>query len=189
AELRYRTSLFSQSDDDDGATTSTAAAECKRYVGRILKRAGLLTNPRRRPLFLSPSIFYYLELFPGVAGGDLSRRCNRRLIFDLVDEILAGARFDSKRWVGFAMDEIWKEIEKLPAAAKCEYVGDVDGRRGWNGTWGEESEGVAREIEGEVVDSLIDETVAVVAGARTKKTTTTRRGKTRRRVARNALMT
>ncbi|KAL0452537.1 UNVERIFIED_CONTAM: hypothetical protein Slati_1231800 [Sesamum latifolium] len=173
------------------AAAATVAAEYKSYIQRILKRTGIID--KFTPLTLGkwhtpshpldPSIFYYLELFhPSAAtGAVLSRRCNRKLIFQLVDELLAEIlrpHLDFKPRVSpitahlSSADELCKKIESFPAA-NCEVLEDIDslidkdlGKSGLNGFLAEEGESLVREIEGEIMESLVRETVAMV-GVRT----------------------
>ncbi|KAK6117561.1 hypothetical protein DH2020_048689 [Rehmannia glutinosa] len=179
-------------DNTNGCATTSSAAEYKSYVQKILKRAGI--NGRFTPLTLGkwhtpshpldPSIFYYLELFHPAASSSsaaavLSRRCNRKLIFQLTDELLAEIlkpHFDFKKWVTendhFCLaDELCKKIESFPAA-DCRVLEDIDFlidkdfcKSRFNGFFlEEEGERLVCEIEGEIVESLVRETVAVVVG-------------------------
>ncbi|XP_011101154.1 uncharacterized protein LOC105179248 isoform X1 [Sesamum indicum] len=178
------------------ATTSSAAAwavaaEYKPYIQRILKRTGIIDKVTPLTLGkwhtpshpLDPSIFYYLELFhPSAATlAVLSRRCNRKLIFQLVDELLAEIlrpHLDFKPWVSpitdhlSLADELCKKIESFPAA-NCQVLEDIDsliekdlGKSGLNWFLEEEGESLVCEIEGEIMESLVRETVAMV-GVRT----------------------
>ncbi|KAH6809625.1 hypothetical protein C2S51_027408 [Perilla frutescens var. frutescens] len=179
------------------ATTSAAAAEYKSYIQKILKRAGIID--KLTPLTLGkwhtpshpldPSIFYYLELFHPAAppsASVLSRRCNRKLIFQLVDELLVDIlrpQLDYNPWITPAaantadhfslVDELCKKIESFPAA-NCRVLEDIDflvdkDLRKAPLNLEEEGERLAREIEGEIVERLVSETVAVVVadGVRT----------------------
>ncbi|KAL8519434.1 hypothetical protein ACS0TY_010391 [Phlomoides rotata] len=173
----------------DNANGFAAAPEYKSYVNKILKRAGIVD--KFTPLTLGkwhtpshpldPSIFYYLELFHP-AG--LSRRCNRKLIFQLVDELLADLlrpRLDFKQW-GFPIfrnndhfgldDELCKRIESFPAA-NCKVLEDIDSlvdndlcKSPLSGCYQAEEERLVCEIEGEIVEWLVCETVSLV-GVRT----------------------
>ncbi|KAK6117747.1 hypothetical protein DH2020_048508 [Rehmannia glutinosa] len=133
-------------DNTNGcATTSSAAAEYKSYVQKILKRAGI--NDKFTPLTLD----------------------------ELLAEILK-PHFDFKTWVtendrfGLA-DELCKKIESFPAA-DCRVLEDIDFlidkdfcKSRFNGfCFEEEGERLVCEIEGEIVESLVRETVAVVVG-------------------------
>ncbi|KAL3650465.1 hypothetical protein CASFOL_006868 [Castilleja foliolosa] len=177
-------------DNDNGSTS--AAAAYKDYVGKILKRAGIkndkitpLTKWRTPSHPLDPSIFYYLELFyPGAAAhsGELSRRSNRKLIFQLVNELLADIlkpHLDFKPWVesngdGFDQlslcDELCQKIGDFPAA-DCKVLEDIDSlidrdlcKSKLNGGFEGEREELVCEIEGEIMECLVRETVAAVVG-------------------------
>ncbi|KAL7147526.1 hypothetical protein ABFS83_06G113400 [Erythranthe nasuta] len=186
--------LSGEAPPDKTNGCATAAAEYTTYVHNILKRTGI--NDNFTPLALGkwhtpahpldPSIYYYLELFhPGGGGGVLSRRCNRKLIFQLVDEILAGIlrpHLDFKPWVvspadeqPCLIDEICKRIASFPAA-NCLVLEDVDSLVGgdlcnkWrinDGFFEEEGERLVCEIEGEIVESLVREAVVEMVGVRT----------------------
>lgn len=183
------------------ATASTSAtAEYRCYVQKILKRAGIID--KLTPLTLGkwhtpshpldPSIFYYLELFHPASAPSaavLSRRCNRKLIFQLVDEILAGVlrpHLDFKPYISPAVgkgealaliDDLCGKIESFPAA-DCRVLEDIDfliekdlSKAAVNGYFEEEGERLVREIEGEIVERLVNETVAaaVADGVRTER--------------------
>ncbi|KAL7108455.1 hypothetical protein ACP275_06G113500 [Erythranthe tilingii] len=190
---------YAPPDKTNGCATTVsaaAAAEYTTYVQKILKRTGI--NDNFTPLALGkwhtpahpldPSIYYYLELFhpssAGGGGGVLSRRCNRKLIFQLVDEILAGIlrpHLDFKPWVASPadeqpclIDEICKRIASFPAA-NCLVLEDVDSLVGgdlcnkWrinDGFFEEEGERLVCEIEGEIVESLVREAVVEMVGVR-----------------------
>lgn len=188
-------------DKTNGGSTAAAAAEYKTYIDKILKRAGI--NDKLTPITLGkwhtpshpldPSIYYYLELFHPTAAaaaaatcGVLSSRCNRKLIFQLVDEILVEIlqpHLDLKPWASpitgtndqFGLiDGICKRIESYPAA-NCQVLEDIDSLiendlREWklNGFFEEQGEGLVCEIEGEILGMLVRETVALV-GVRTEE--------------------
>ncbi|KAI3471087.1 hypothetical protein Pfo_027750 [Paulownia fortunei] len=189
-------------DNTNGCATTAsaaAAAEYKCYIEKILKRTGIIDKVTPLTLGkwhtpshpLDPSIFYYLELFhpsaaaSGPASAVLSLRCNRKLIFQLVDELLSEIlrpHLDFKPWVSpvtgnehFALvDELCKKIESFPAA-NCQVLEDIDSlidkdlcKSPLNGFFEEEGESLVCEIEGEIVEWLVRETVAMV-GVRTEE--------------------
>ncbi|KAL6581441.1 hypothetical protein OROMI_007364 [Orobanche minor] len=167
--------------------TTSAAAEYKDYVQKILKRAGIDDKGKWHTVShpLDPSIFYYLELFSGSGGGGiLNRRCNRELIFQLVDELLAEILkpyLDFKPWVDtnfpvngidqFGLcDELCKKIGDFPTA-DCQVLEDIDSliekdlcKLSLDGYFVDEGERLVCEIEGEIMNWLLCETVAVVGG-------------------------
>ncbi|KAL6526948.1 hypothetical protein OROGR_016038 [Orobanche gracilis] len=169
-------------------TTASAASEYKDYVQKILKRAGIDGKGKWHTVShpLDPSIFYYLELFSGSVGGGsiLNLRCNRELIFQLVDELLAEILkpyLDFKPWVDTNLpvngidqlglcDELCKKIGDFPAA-DCRVFEDIDSliekdlcTLSLDGYFLDEGERLVCEIEGEIIDMLLCETVAVVGG-------------------------
>ncbi|KAL3646954.1 hypothetical protein CASFOL_009498 [Castilleja foliolosa] len=117
-----------------------------------------------------------------IHNGELSRRSNRKLIFQLVNELLADIlkpHLDSKPWVESngnefgqlsLCDEFCHEIWVFPAA-DCRVLEDIDslidtdlGKSKLNGSFEEEEEGLVCEIEGELMECLVRETLAVVVG-------------------------
>ncbi|KAL6503854.1 hypothetical protein OROGR_025777 [Orobanche gracilis] len=172
-------------DRNNGCAT-TAAAEYKDYVHKILKRAGIDDKGKWHTVShpLDPSIFYYLELFSGGGGDVLNRRCNRELIFQLVDELLAEILkpyLDFKPWVDTNLpvhgidqfvlcNELCKKIGDFPTA-DCRVLEDIDSliekdlcKLSLDGYFVDEGERLVCEIEGEIMDRLLCETVAVVGG-------------------------
>ncbi|GER27051.1 hypothetical protein STAS_02732 [Striga asiatica] len=172
------------------------APEYTDYVQKILKRAGLnsrftpstLGKSRTASHPLDPSIFYHLELAAGGAG-ILSRRCNRKLIFQLADELLAEIlkpKLDFMPWGAdlntIAADnldlcgELCRRIGDFPAA-DCRVLEDIDSlierdlrRPKLNSEFlGEERERLVCEIEGEITEWLVRETAAVVRGGDTEE--------------------
>ncbi|KAK6125933.1 hypothetical protein DH2020_040322 [Rehmannia glutinosa] len=176
-----------------------ASAEYGVYIQRILKRAGIIDkiNPftlvkwQNRSHPIDPSIFHHLELFhptitnsAGGSGGRntiLSRRCNRKLIFQLVDELLdeiLRPHFNLKPWISpiceddrnyLLVDELCKKIDSFPAA-NCLVLEDIDSlivkdlrKSQLNGGFTEE-ESVVCEIEGEILEWLVREAVATMGG-------------------------
>ncbi|KAK6118048.1 hypothetical protein DH2020_048213 [Rehmannia glutinosa] len=185
-------------DTTNGCATALpggASAEYGVYIQRILKRAGIIDkiNPftlvkwQNRSHPIDPSIFHHLELFHPTttisAGGGgrntiLSRRCNRKLIFQLVDELLdeiLRPRFNLKFWIceddhnSPLVDELCKKIDSFPAA-NCLVLEDIDSlidkdlrKSQLNGGFVEE-ESVVCEIEGEILELLVREAVVVMGG-------------------------
>lgn len=132
---------------------------------------------------IDPLIFRCLELLHLGTGG-LSRRCNRKLIFQLVDEQLAEILkpyFNRKPCISSSStsnpqiplaDELCRRIDGFPAA-NCAVLEDIDSLINWDwhksrSGWLVEEEGdaIVGEIEGEIVDQLIRETAAAVAVGR-----------------------
>ncbi|XP_057475835.1 uncharacterized protein LOC130763840 isoform X1 [Actinidia eriantha] len=173
-------------------TTTTGATEFQ-YVTRILKRSGIDKNTPvsfarwyspAHPLH--PSIFHLLELcFPTTTttttakDSQLSHRCNRKLIFHLVDETLVEILrpyMNLKPWVcSFSydcpmsgsqlIDTICTKIRSFPSA-DCRVLKDIDAliekdlsvskmRRPM--ALEEEGEAIVAELESDLVDSLVHE--------------------------------
>nr|GMC98472.1 protein LONGIFOLIA 1 isoform X2 [Ipomoea batatas] len=85
-------------DDRNGAAGEEQAEF--QYIQRILKRTGVekdssvsLAKWYSSSHPLDPSIFHYIELFhhnPAIKNSKLQLRCNRKLVFQLIDELLVG---------------------------------------------------------------------------------------------------
>ncbi|KAL0445136.1 UNVERIFIED_CONTAM: hypothetical protein Slati_2236300 [Sesamum latifolium] len=189
-------------DSPNGCATAPpggTAAEYGNYVQRILNLAGIINNVSTPSTLvkwhtsshpIDPSIFHHLELFhpsttTSATGGGcstiLSRRCNRKLIFQLVNELLAEIlkpHFSLRPLVppitrvehSPLVDELCKKIDSFPAS-NCQVLEDIDSlidkdlrKSHLNGFSEEESENLVREIETEILESLVRETVAMVGG-------------------------
>ncbi|XP_027357291.1 uncharacterized protein LOC113866680 [Abrus precatorius] len=137
---------------------------------------------------LDPSIFHHLEHRNNdknrnfSSKNELGQRWNRRLLFDLVDEVLKEIikpKGNQKRlWflkgvcyqgsVEGLIERVWKRVEEFPRA-KCEVLEDIDALieaqdmedEDENGTE-EEGKGLVAEIEGNIWDTLVHETVMVM---------------------------
>ncbi|OVA00157.1 protein of unknown function DUF4378 [Macleaya cordata] len=173
---------------DDKFTGSVAEF---RYVSRILKCTGIETNTYvsitrwfspSHPL--DPSIFHHLEesFFP---TGSLKHRSNRRLIFNLVDEILVEILrpyLNMKPWIlknysnkmmiknklmrgDQLLQKIWLEIQNSPLS-NCEILQDIDAliekdlppdANMRTFPIFEEGESIVFEIEKDILDSLVHE--------------------------------
>ncbi|KAK8521331.1 hypothetical protein V6N13_077441 [Hibiscus sabdariffa] len=191
---------------NDGTTTTTAtnaattgeeAAEYQEYIARILRRTGL---ENETPLSLAswfspsqplnPSIFYYLEHLTAcnkkTGPGQLSLRCNRKLLFHLIDEILTeflnpffntkpraisglGRReyfsnMDGSRLI----DTLCSRIMEFPRA-DCRVLEDIDALIGKDlpemklrtvAEYEEEAEGVVSAVGNGILEALVHETAA-----------------------------
>ncbi|KAI5670158.1 hypothetical protein M9H77_10522 [Catharanthus roseus] len=127
------------------------------YIKIILKRTGLIHNSTPLSLAnwfspshpLQPSIFHYMELFHSTTVNQCSRlshRCNRKLIFQLVNELLVeilkpyinpkpwirrrcgGGVVNRRKIYGGAelIEEICRKIKNFPLA-NCQVLEDIDG--------------------------------------------------------------
>ncbi|KAG5223105.1 DUF4378 domain-containing protein/VARLMGL domain-containing protein [Salix suchowensis] len=183
----------------------SAAQEEYEYISRILKRTGIdkdtpvsFTRWFSPSHPLDPSTFYYLEHFTTPASTtscqarhNLGRRCNRKLLFNLVDEILVNILrpyIYVKPWSGprfglFTRDillgdmngsclahMLCKKVSSFPCA-DCQDLEDIDGlidkdlpqlmKDQGEIAFGEEGEGIVMEIEKEIVETLIHETASI----------------------------
>ncbi|XP_051143443.1 uncharacterized protein LOC127259875 [Andrographis paniculata] len=171
------------------AVNGGAATEYGDYIQRILSLAGVedkltaLTSVKWHSNLhpINPLIFHRIELFHLAGAGGaavLSHRCNRKLIFQVVDELLAGIlksdvcfkKFVSS--VGTAncriplVEELCRKIDNFPAA-NCLVLEDIDSLickdfRRLDGEFEEEGERIVREIEAEIMEQLVRETVAAM---------------------------
>ncbi|KAF8112632.1 hypothetical protein N665_0063s0115 [Sinapis alba] len=165
------------------------------YITRTLRRTGI---DRDTPISyakwfspshpLDPSIFYFLEHFaitssrPRNSPEGLSLRCNRKLLFHLLDEILADIlkpHINLKPWVcrysirsrrslkgSELIDELSRRIEKFPLA-ECLVLEDIDSLVAGDFpetavqselAFEEEGEGIVAEIERGILEALVIET-------------------------------
>ncbi|KAL8141497.1 hypothetical protein V2J09_014529 [Rumex salicifolius] len=180
-----------------GAASAAATRSEFNYISQILKRAGI---NRDTPVSsftrwfssshpLDPSLFHFLEVG---GGGELSPPCNRRLMFDLVDEILAHiikpkkvgrelAQSGPSEWArlhGFqVMRMVWTKVKAFPRA-DCKILQDIDelvemdlsGQASGSGmdagfkAGEEEEDDIVAEIERELVEALVFDTAVAVVG-------------------------
>ncbi|XP_073292982.1 uncharacterized protein [Primulina huaijiensis] len=161
------------------ATALSAAAEHENYIQKILRRTRKKWHSCSHPL--DPTIFHYLELFhPNtgtISAADLSRRSNRKLIFQLVDELLGEILRPRLGFMKLASPindhsylvyELCKKIGGFPAA-KCEVLEDIDGlierdlcNLPLQRSFEEEGDNIVCQIAGEITEWLVRETVAEV---------------------------
>ncbi|XVF12404.1 hypothetical protein REPUB_Repub08aG0115200 [Reevesia pubescens] len=201
------------------STTTTSGDEAAEYeyIARILRRAGLdkdtpvasFTSWFSPSHPLDPSIFYYLEHFTTCSTAcqlssnnnkitksstQLSHRCNRKLLFYLVDEILIEIlkpNFNMKPWVISSsaghieyyysthmdgcqlIETLCSKIRRFPQA-DCLVLEDIDVlidkdlpemKLQSEMAFEEEGEGIVNEIEKDILEALVHET-AVDFGAR-----------------------
>ncbi|CAL9244565.1 unnamed protein product [Arabidopsis halleri] len=161
------------------------------YITRTLRRTGI---DRDTPISyakwfspshpLDPSIFYFLEHFavtstrPRNSPENLALRCNRKLLFHLVDEILADIlkpHINLKPWVchypiqsqrnlkgSELINELSRRIERFPLA-KCLVLEDIDALVAGDfpeieSAFEEDGEGIVTEIERGILETLVTET-------------------------------
>ncbi|KAL6977644.1 hypothetical protein U1Q18_026435 [Sarracenia purpurea var. burkii] len=181
-------------DGDTSNGTTTGDGEEFQYIAGILKRTGIETNP---PLSFAewyhspthpihPSIFHRLELsaatIPAANYSRLRHRRSRKLIFDLVNEILAEilrpfvnptpwisptAR-DHDQMNGFPLIcAICSKIRSFQSVG-CLVLDDIDALvekdlrlRPWM-AMEEEGEGIVTGIGREIVETLVHETAIAI---------------------------
>ncbi|GMI71572.1 TON1 Recruiting Motif 25 [Hibiscus trionum] len=190
-------------------TISAAGGEAEyEYITRILRRAGLKKDTQvsisswfspSHPL--DPSIFHHLEHSTTSSSNDndknnetkssqSSRRCNRKLLFHLVDELLSEILkpcFNMKPWVntvgvgrGFRytdgsrlIDTLCSRIRSFPRSG-CRVLEDIDALIGGDlpdvkvqsvMAYEEQGEGIVAEIEKDILETLVYE-LAVDFGGR-----------------------
>ncbi|CAJ2666779.1 unnamed protein product [Trifolium pratense] len=132
---------------------------------------------------LDPSIFNHLEHnFDNkdrnfTTKNHLGHRWNRKLMFDLVDEVLQeilkskggeknlcfSQRFCNQLTITELMERVWKRVGEFPCA-KCEVLDDIDNliesedmEKSIKVVGEEESEELVMEIEGSILDTLMHE--------------------------------
>ncbi|XP_004496625.1 uncharacterized protein [Cicer arietinum] len=158
------------------------------YITTILSRTGIhrATLPNLHFQWFSsthpldPSLFHRLELYPTIPNNHkdtnftkknhLGPRCNRRLLFDLVDEVLYEILIKPNCERGLLLLEtVWKRARSFPRA-KCNDLDDIDGliemKDVMDKTKEEEKEGekLVAEIEGKIMEMLVYETLTVMVG-------------------------
>ncbi|VFQ72734.1 unnamed protein product [Cuscuta campestris] len=154
------------------ATTAAPPLELE-YIQRVLKRAGIeketpVTSSKCHSYShpLNPSIFHYMELFH---HSTLKRRSDRKLIFHLADELLAGilkSRRGSMNGSDLA-EALCFKIRELPSR-ECHVLEDIDAlidgdlKKSDENERDEEVEGMVGEIERYLVEALVGETAAAV---------------------------
>ncbi|ONI25191.1 hypothetical protein PRUPE_2G287400 [Prunus persica] len=176
---------------------AAAEAELIQYLTRILSRTGIdkdtqvsFTNWFSPSHPLDPSIFHHLENSNVVdVTGQLGQRCNRKLMFRVVDEILVEILrpyINMKPWVATSSNNIgmWNnmngselvnilchKIQSFPCA-DCQVLEDIDdlidkdmpaeSKVQSEMAFEEEGEGIVREVEKDILDTLIHETARVL---------------------------
>lgn len=63
----------------------------------------------------------------------------------------------------FLLETVWKRVRSFPRA-KCEVLEDIDGLIEMKEEEEEEREGLVAEIEGNILETLVHETVTVMVG-------------------------
>ncbi|KAK6926310.1 DUF3741-associated sequence motif [Dillenia turbinata] len=149
------------------------------YISGIIEGSGIEKDKDNPKWFshshpLDPSVFHELEHYYSAASatGQLRFRCNRKLWFSLVDEVLGcilskKSKYPSIKGRGFRVfDVLCMRIESL-RWRKCETLHDIDEMVECDFPEAvfrenEEREEIVKEVEREVVDTLVHETVVQV---------------------------
>ncbi|XP_058739970.1 uncharacterized protein LOC131612176 [Vicia villosa] len=187
---RQKYTLRNQTTNNESNSNSSIAAGAKdkepeyQYITTILNRTGIhqatTTNLQHFQWFssthpLDPSIFHRLELYPNIKDNKFTQknhlgpRCNRRLLFDLLDEVLSEILTKPNSHRGLLLlDTVWNRVRSFPRA-KCEVLEDIDGLIEMKDMMDkikeeEEGEKVVAEIEGKVLEMLVNETITVMVG-------------------------
>ncbi|GAV61838.1 DUF4378 domain-containing protein/VARLMGL domain-containing protein [Cephalotus follicularis] len=182
------------------ATPITVDGAEYEYVTRILRRIGIGKDTPVSCAWwfspshpLDPSSFYYLEHFTTKTNalyGQLGLRCNRKLLFHLVDEILVGILkpyINFKPWVSISsivcdrsdgmqgselIETLCMKVKSFPCA-DCRELEDIDAivskdltqlklRQQCAMAFEEEGEGIVTEIERYAFETLIHETAVLI---------------------------
>ncbi|KAL3521481.1 hypothetical protein ACH5RR_019630 [Cinchona calisaya] len=175
---------------------ASSEEEYQYYIERILKRTGI---DKSTPIALAkwyssshpldPSIFHYIELFHPTTiittpfstslnkDSKLMLRCNRRLVFQLVDELLAEILRNPccPSRGSDLIDKLCTRIKKFPEA-NCQVLEDIDAlvdtelrcksksfQLGEEEDEKEQGERIVWEIERQILESLLHETAMEVA--------------------------
>ncbi|GKU89485.1 hypothetical protein SLEP1_g3619 [Rubroshorea leprosula] len=185
----------------NGAATATFAGvdgAAHEYITGILKCTGIdqdtpvsFTRWFSPSHPLDPSIFYFIEHFnatraavPCKNSASLRHRCNRKLLFHLVDEILVEILkpfFNTKPWVSSIksthhmrgselIETLCSKIRRFPQA-DCRVLEDIDGlieedfpemKLQTAAAYEEEGEDIAAEIERDILEELAHETAVAM---------------------------
>ncbi|KAG7537557.1 DUF3741-associated sequence motif [Arabidopsis suecica] len=145
------------------------------YITRIMNLAGIKNDSSTT--MLDPSIFRKLEHFGDYPSGRLALRCNRRLFFDLVNEILIeNVEKQRENYPGPELiSELCSAVERysskccpLPEEIALMEVDHLVEKKKLE----EEGEEIIAEIEREIIDKLVRETLSELSlNQRPSKTT------------------
>ncbi|KAL1208063.1 hypothetical protein V5N11_014088 [Cardamine amara subsp. amara] len=128
------------------------------YITRIMNLAGIKTDSPAT--MLSPWIFGKLEHFGDYSSGTLALQCNRRLLFDLVNEILIENYNESEliRELSSAVESYHRKCCTAPEEIALKDVEHLVETKKKN--LEEEGEEIVGKIEREIIDALVGETVS-----------------------------
>nr|XP_029145038.1 ras guanine nucleotide exchange factor Y isoform X1 [Arachis hypogaea] len=186
ARQKYKKDAIQTPATATTAGTATTAADDQgpefEYITSILSRTGLrkATLPQIQYQWFSlshpldPSLFHNLEHHYPSSNPDkgciftqrdqLGPRCNRRLLFDLVDELLSEILARRKQERGLLVETVWRKVRSFPGA-KCEVLEDIDGliemEEMERKVKEEREEGLVMEIGRSIMETLVHETVTV----------------------------
>lgn len=138
----------------------------------MMKLAGINNNDSlvSSATMLDPSIFRDLEHSGEYQSGSLDLKCNRRLLFDLVNEILIETverrrNFNGSELIG----ELCSAVSRYCSLSGEIALVDVYETK----KVGEEGEEIVAEIEREIIDALVQETASELILYRRRTETTT----------------
>ncbi|MED6190162.1 hypothetical protein PIB30_102985 [Stylosanthes scabra] len=176
ARQKYKKEAIQTPATATAATTTTGIDDEGpefEYIKSILSRSGLgkATLPDMEYQWFSlshpldPSLFHYLENHCIFTQRDqLGPSCNRRLLFDLVDELLCEILARPKNERGLLVERVWRKVRRFPGA-KCEFLEDIDGliemEEMERKVKEEREEGLVMEIGRSILETLVHETVTV----------------------------
>lgn len=182
---RQKYTLHNESNSNGSIAAASSEQELEyQYITTILNRTGIqretITNLQHFQWFssthpLNPSIFHRLELYPDIKDNKFPQKnqlgpcCNRRLLFDLLDQVLSEILIKSNSHRGLLLlDTVWNRVRSFPRA-KCEVLEDIDGLIEMKDVMDkvkeeEEGERLVADIEGKVLDMLVNETITVMVG-------------------------
>ncbi|KFK26795.1 hypothetical protein AALP_AA8G294500 [Arabis alpina] len=140
--------------DNVFASSSSSNNTEQVYIKRVINLAGINTDSLvSSATMLDPSIFHKLEHSGENPSGSLALRCNRRLLFDLVSEILTETVKKRRKYHGSElMDEVCSVVERN-SHNLCQIPGEI-------GSMEEQGEEIIAEIERDFIDELVRETAS-----------------------------
>ncbi|OIW06630.1 hypothetical protein TanjilG_04024 [Lupinus angustifolius] len=163
----------------NGVSTTTEEGAEFQYISTILTRT---TAPHQ----WYPSNFHQLELYPTynstlssthndkdsifTRNNQPGPRCNQRLLFDLIGQVLSEILVKPK-YCNYdngvsLLETVWNKVGSFPRA-KCEVLEDIDGlieMKDEEEEGREREEGLVAEIEENIFETLVHETVTVMVG-------------------------
>ncbi|KAE9589045.1 hypothetical protein Lal_00000347 [Lupinus albus] len=171
----------------NGVSTTTEEGPEFQYISTILTRTTVPHQWFSSSHPLDPSNFHQHGLYPTynstlssthddkdsifTRNNQLGPRCNQRLLFDLIGQVLSEILVKPK-YCNYddgvsLLETVWNKVRSFPRA-KCEVLEDIDGlieMKDEEEEGREREEGLVEEIEGNIFETLVHETVTVMVGA------------------------